>query len=547
MRAGIAIASLFRRSVQYPYAPLLYALPLFAFSLWLNLGRELMPDNAWLLLAARRFVEGERLYADLLETNPPLILWLDALPIRIANLFSISDTAAFIGCIIVLIAGSMTLSLRELRGHPVLGQPVPRMVFMLACAWSMLLCGPLLFGEREHVWMILLAPYLVQSLIIEREPQWTLRQGAIVLMAALGTALKPYFVLVWAANEAFLAISRRDPLWLLRPTNIVITVLGMGYLAAAWIVTPEYFTVILPALIQSYDAYDAPYSVIITILLALAVLYAAIYLRCPHRDFLVRQGRQLATVFTAACVVFWLQHKGWYYHCHGAMFFGTLLSAVALLRLFLSPLKPDRKERRHALVMGLLIAAGCSVLPFMSVFNALKPDTPIIAARTLQGLIATHARGENIAVFSFDLGVTFPAAFGNDAHFRSAFGQQWMLPMVMMAEQKAKKEAEQGSEGRIPPGLERQKAFILRVTVEGFIKHLPALVWVDNNENTKNGLENADIIAFFKQDARFAQAWRHYRKLTDIVALPPKEHDPGRTYTVYLRDPTFLTPEGPVR
>ena len=41
----------------------------------------LKDDVAWLLYVARRWLAGRELYTDLVEVNPPLIVWISAVPI----------------------------------------------------------------------------------------------------------------------------------------------------------------------------------------------------------------------------------------------------------------------------------------------------------------------------------------------------------------------------------------------------------------------------------------------------------------------------------
>ena len=42
-------------------------------------------DVAWLLYVARKWLAGQRLYEDLIEVNPPLIIWIYALPAWVAQ------------------------------------------------------------------------------------------------------------------------------------------------------------------------------------------------------------------------------------------------------------------------------------------------------------------------------------------------------------------------------------------------------------------------------------------------------------------------------
>ena len=46
-------------------------------------------DIAWLLYVARRWLGGRILYQDLVEVNPPLIIWLSAIPSLLARWISV--------------------------------------------------------------------------------------------------------------------------------------------------------------------------------------------------------------------------------------------------------------------------------------------------------------------------------------------------------------------------------------------------------------------------------------------------------------------------
>src|SRR4051794_40811647 len=45
----------------------------------------LKDDIAWLLYVARRWMAGRELYVDVVEINPPLIVWISAVPIGLAG------------------------------------------------------------------------------------------------------------------------------------------------------------------------------------------------------------------------------------------------------------------------------------------------------------------------------------------------------------------------------------------------------------------------------------------------------------------------------
>ena len=49
-------------------------------------------DSGWLLVAARRLLDGDRLYVDIIEVNPPLIVWLLLPSAWVGRHLAIGDT-----------------------------------------------------------------------------------------------------------------------------------------------------------------------------------------------------------------------------------------------------------------------------------------------------------------------------------------------------------------------------------------------------------------------------------------------------------------------
>src|SRR6188472_1630962 len=74
--------------------------------LFTMLRSPLKDDIAWLLYVARRWLAGRELYIDVVEINPPLIVWISAIPLQLASWLRIDAQftaipffiAAVLGC-----------------------------------------------------------------------------------------------------------------------------------------------------------------------------------------------------------------------------------------------------------------------------------------------------------------------------------------------------------------------------------------------------------------------------------------------------------------
>src|ERR1700754_3045685 len=85
---------------------LMLLLAVLGFVLFIMLRSPLKDDIAWLLYVARRWLAGRELYVDVVEVNPPLIVWISAIPIQLASALGIDAqftaipffVAAVLGC-----------------------------------------------------------------------------------------------------------------------------------------------------------------------------------------------------------------------------------------------------------------------------------------------------------------------------------------------------------------------------------------------------------------------------------------------------------------
>src|SRR5690606_33794299 len=82
--------------------------------LYIQLTSYISIDNGWLLYATDRWLDGEVLYRDILETNPPLIVWLYAIPTWIAWSLSLPVGFMFPLSVWLLMLGCLALSAAQM-------------------------------------------------------------------------------------------------------------------------------------------------------------------------------------------------------------------------------------------------------------------------------------------------------------------------------------------------------------------------------------------------------------------------------------------------
>ena len=294
-------------------------------------------DQTWLLFVAGRILDGARLGVDVMEVNPPLIAWLSTIPVMIGRALDIQVTDALQGCLILLVAFSVVWSNRLLR-RGAIGDAQFAGWFALLLLFATVVHPWLEFGQREHMLVLLVLPYLVMA--AGRIDGVTPRMSealAIGLCAGIGFLLKPNYLLVVLAVEALVLFRRREIRLLYRPELVAMVATALGYAAAIWLWAPEWLLNVLPLAFNTYYDFDRvgvldlipPMRAVKLVMLVLVL--AILYRRLVHRA--------LATVLLlaglAATAAFAVEMKGYLYHMVPMRAFFDLLVGTMAIDLWL--------------------------------------------------------------------------------------------------------------------------------------------------------------------------------------------------------------------
>lgn len=309
-------------------------------------------DAALLLHAGQLVIDGKIPYVGIVDVNPPMIMYLNALPAQIARMLSVNVIPVF-SLSVWLIAVVSSLSLRTI----LLSAKVKRSeAEIIAVLWfSLSLMFRMLdlyhFGQREHLFVLLYLPFFAMRWV-RWEGGRVGRGRAVALGVAVGlvTSLKPHFVLILLAPEIYWCISKRSFGNLVRLEVICLVSVGLAYVGHFFVVPgmrEEFFGRWLPFIARvhgrwppfiarGYGAYDSPLLSLVKnpeIIFAFAMT-ALPFLFSPARDDrLGRMSRPLAALTAASILVFFLQHKGWSYQAIPAQVGGVLILGIMVIQL----------------------------------------------------------------------------------------------------------------------------------------------------------------------------------------------------------------------
>jgi len=464
--------------------PLLLALLVTTLVTAFRLTGSIDSDVASQLWIAERIHEGARLYRDIIEVNPPLWFWM-ALPIdRLATVFHLPATSVLIGAFGILVALSLAGTERLLR-HIAAG---PRALFLVYATLILAAMPWMHVGQREQIVLIGALPYaaLIAARREARPVPASLAIG-IGIGAALGFALKHYFLIVPATLELWLlcGLGRR---WRpLRAETLAIAGVGAAY-AAALTIEGDYLTRIVPLVRLAYGQFGPrsmrflfnPYLVIGAGLLAFTA---------AHARLLASRSSSVAATLFVACLAFaatyFIQFKGWPYHT--IPFLGCVsLSLAALLAESASPPRLLRILAPPLLVLPLVASE--------SEATHLTPDN-----RDALQAVAGLKPGDEVGFLVTDTAIPSMVSLKYGFRNPSRYNGIWMMHAVVHNELTGSRDPRIAAFGRQ----------VVANTVVDFRCTPPKRIVAERpRPGSRRGF---DIIAYYDRDPQFAELLAHYR------------------------------------
>lgn len=465
-------------------------------------------DVAWLLYVARKWLAGQRLYEDLVEVNPPLIIWIYAIPAWVANWLNTQPKLIAIPFFALLVLGSAWWSACLLQGRSAL---FARRTPTFAVIGSILLILPgVEFGQREHLMTAAILPYLC-AMAVWLDGGITRRRTnlAVGILAGLGCALKPTYALAFILPE-LLGLLRGRPI--IRTQSLAAFFAALLYGVSVLVFCPAFMTYAVPLALALYGGTDTAFA---------DLLYAArvlLFGACVVSLLWVISRRQLAarssfnanlyailtTFAVGATAVYLLQGKDWFYHTIPAA-----MTIVLALVLWGVEMLPRARLPVMALSLPRLVPcatlAGAAMLAFAATgFERMRPwieeaVEPELSTEVRLEKIIKHEHARTYIAFSEWIGLGFPVVNNTGVVWTSRFDSMWALRGELWRARQ---------DGRPPADWP-----ISHWIAQDFIHGCPDIAVVD----ARGGLNFADILV--ASDTGFAQAWTHYKQIAMFNGL----------------------------
>jgi hypothetical protein len=312
-------------------APMLFVALVFLAAILLRQVVPLNTDVSWLLVICERMLDGQHLYGDIIEINPPMAAYAYLPGVALARLLGVDPRHVIDAQLLLLAAASLFAVSRILRLSPS-SSPVNWGPLAIWAAAVVTVLPMHVFAQREHIAMLTFLPALaVYPMRSNREPVplWA------ILIAGVGAgitlAFKPFFTVPAALCILFAAIRSRSWRTLFAPENIIAATLVIAVSVGTYVFYPEYFTVTYPLVRDTYLSWSMPVSVIFLNDATLVFAIAMVSVLLARQQ---RAGDSLLAVTALAsigfAVSFFLQRRGWAYHSYPMVAVALLAMGYAL-------------------------------------------------------------------------------------------------------------------------------------------------------------------------------------------------------------------------
>ncbi len=462
------------------------------------------PDCAMYLHIGELILDGWVPYVDFVEINPPLVMYVHAVPVAIARSLGVSSISVFNAMVSLLAGLGAWVVLRQLAHlAPRLSEPHRHLVanVWLGFSFLILIAGQWTlptavagtdYGQREHLIVLGYLPFVFLRMTRWRRPDVRPSRAEAIAggaLAGLVLCLKPHFLLAAALIELHLLVENKRLRPLLTPEVYAAVAVGLLY-AAHFAVMPApmrdaFFSRWLPLTASRYKAYDWPWEHVFSLesLHVSVVLAVAVWLpfREPYRAML-RRAAPFATFALASSLVMISQHKGWPYHIIPMMagICLTLVWVLAEVMQLQSDEAPsgsswlERAQRQLVLVRAplcIFLVAGwyASVLRHSpALFRRFKSESLALIERAT-------APGDAVVYVTTAVQTVYPEAL----HSKRAPGSRflWTFPIAYLFEGRTEKLSPEATY-EPPVGREAEAEQLLRELTEDVQKRKPKLVFL---------------------------------------------------------------------
>ena len=307
-------------------------------------------DCALHVSAGQEILNGLLPFRDLYDTNPPMIMYVNATALWLLGPFRFPPILAWnlfvysLSLYSVIATAGMLLIMTRLSGSPKRSiDDVFLLILLYSTSLIYIFVESYNFGQREHLFFLCYLPFFcLRTNRWMGNPLPRLYSIPPVLLFAITCCFKHYFLILALLPEIYWLFSKRKLRFLVPMDWALAACVVVAYLACLLFLNPEtadgFLNHWLPLVSAGYDTYNSNYHLLITRLSGIwiptaGIAIAAILIK-PRKTISLWSLVPPMGIFTLGGVLlFFWQGKGWIYHLIPAMFGAYIIVSIALINL----------------------------------------------------------------------------------------------------------------------------------------------------------------------------------------------------------------------
>lgn len=487
--------------------------------------RPLGHDPSVLLFEAQRFLSGDEIYGPhIRELNPPVIIWLSSVPVLLSRLVPIPVVFLFYFLVVLMVCTSAAwcVCLLARSGKVTNGMALALYGFAILLIELFFSHGD--FGQREHLLVILVFPYLLAIATSVASRLSPAERCALGVAAGIAIWLKPQQILVVIVLELANAFRTRSLRHALSFEFISMVFTASVLLVLVLACTPLYLSRVIPLLSDVYWAYatntfssllyqESPY-----VLTALVVLLGSYLFRSRLKDWTV--PAMLLVCSIGGYLAFAVQETDWQYHLYPS----TAFLFLALCYLLADIFDPFLERIRKAPVFRgfpALALSGCILLVAMvfALYPAIRKYPVSNAASSPFDQFLSQLQPGTVVYVPSTSALAFASVYNAGLKWGSGYPNLWMLPAILQNE--TGRTSMSHPFKKLSPQRTSQLADMQRREIaEDLNEWQPAIILIPHCTRVEvcQGIEgkNVDLLAWFQRSPDFARIWSRYERQQGI-------------------------------
>ncbi len=280
-------------------------------------------NAAMYLQGAQMLLQGQKPYIDFIDINPPLIFYFSSLAALISQLFSYPGQVIVIYKILLLMYIGCSLWAVTLCIRPITSLFRTSLFSLLFgfTIYCIYLIQNRVFGEREHLFIIALFPYLILRWLVYSEHLKPPSVIALLIGVTLGltACLKPHFLAAVIVYEMALLYSFKTSrltkeVW---PVILAPLLYLLHFLFLPQSIYNAFWLESVPMVRQYYGSFEKDFPRLVTndtfaLVSCLSICIASLFLKGP--TLTIRFLRIFSLLGLVFLISYFQQAKGWNYH-----------------------------------------------------------------------------------------------------------------------------------------------------------------------------------------------------------------------------------------